>query len=294
MSNEVFESADQANIEVSALLERHRYALARTRIAEAMRQFPNDTELQLSSAWLDYFEDRFEASLVMVQQVMQVEPGSTSARALLFELLLERQDYPVAENLIIELLRENPEHAPFYARYAQLMLKTVMLEKARALASEGLRYDAHDSGCLRVYTLCDFIQKPKGAGSDALRKLLVNEPNSINTLVLIVIALQERGKMREAGRIAQQLVRLQPNNQHLVAMAKSLKVSSHWTLWPLWPMQKYGWGGSVAMWIILLVVGRVILRAYPAWSGQFSLLVIGYVIYSWVWPPLLRRWLTRS
>ncbi|MES1196766.1 MAG: hypothetical protein ABUL58_07465, partial [Steroidobacter sp.] len=213
---------------------------------------------------------------------------------LLFELLLEKKSYSEAEQVIIDLLREYPEHPPYYARYAQLMLKTLVFDKAKALADEGLRLDAYDPGCLRVRALCEFIEAPRGASSESLRQLLLNYPEAINTLILVVIALQDRGQRKEAYKVAQHLVRLQPDNVHLVTLAKSLKTSSHWSLLPLWPMMKYGWNGSIAVWAMLIVISRVVGHFAPQWSGYLMVATLIYVAYSWIWPPLLQRWLARN
>ena len=53
----------------------------------------------------------------------------------------------------------------------------------------------------------------------------------------------------EAHRIAQAAMRADPANEHLVNLVRELRIQNHWSMKPLWPLQKWGWGASAAMWI---------------------------------------------
>jgi hypothetical protein len=65
-------------------------------------------------------------------------------------------------------------------------------------------------------------------------------------------------------------------------------------MWPLYPLQRWGWGASIALWVLMLVGIRLLNRYAPEFSGPASTLLLVYVIYSWVWPPLFRRWMQRG
>ncbi len=117
----------------------------------------------------------------------------------------------------------------------------------------------------------------------------MRHPQSIRTLVLVVVALEQRGQLREARRVSQELVRAQPDNARLVEMARELKIRAHWSMLPLWPVQKWGWGASFAIWLLAIIGSRLLHKTNPAAAGAFIAVVLAYVVYSWVWPPLLRR-----
>ena len=151
--------------------------------------------------------------------------------------------------MIIELLRENPEHAHYYGRYAQLMLRTLNVAKSRQLALEGLKYDPDSVECLSAQVVCDFIERPGNSASQALQQLLVRHPQSAHTLLLIVIALEQRGDRSEALSIARELLRAQPDNEELVDLVKQLRLVTHWSMLPLWPVLRFGWAGSVGIWL---------------------------------------------
>jgi predicted Zn-dependent protease len=275
--------------QVSALIERRRTQQARLLLKPALASHPDHGGLLLQAAWIDYLDDRYDEALAGVRHVLTDEPHNQSARVLYFELLVQKKEHREAERVILELLREYPEHAHYYGRYASLMLDTLKIGKARQLAHEGLKYDADDAECLALQAICDFIEQPAGATSHALQQLLVRHPQSVRTLLLVAAALEERGDQRGAYRILQELVRAQPDNDHLVGMARQLKVNTHWSMAPLWPLQRYGWAGSVGLWLAAVIGLRLVARASPPLAGTLAIVFIVYVIYSWTWPALLKR-----
>ena len=275
--------------QVQALLERRRTTQARSLLKPALASHPDHMGLLLQAAWTDYLDDREDEALLTVRQVLLSEPANESARLLYFELLLEKGSNTEAEQAIIELLREFPEHAHYYGRYSRLMLNTLNVVKARQLAHEGLKYDPDNAECLAGRTICDFIERPDGEASHGLQQLLVRHPQSIQTLLLVVVALQQRGDLKNARRISRELVLAQPDNAHLVNLAREMKISTHWSMLPLWPLQRYGWGASVAMWLLAVFGLRAIGRTNPALGGVLSVIVLIYVVYSWTWPAILRR-----
>jgi predicted Zn-dependent protease len=280
---------EQVMHQVEVLLERRRTSQARALLSPALATHPDHTGLLLQSAWTDYLEDRNDEALTTVRQVLLAEPKDQSARLLYFELLLERGDSAEAERAIIELLREYPEHAHYYGRYAQLMLKTLNIAKSHQLALEGLKYDPDNVECLAAQTICDFIERPGSTTSQGLQQLLVRHPQSIRTLWLVIIALQQRGDRREALNIARELLRAQPDNEGLVDTVKQLRLVTHWSVWPLWPVLRFGWGGSVAIWLLAVFGLNALRRSDPELAGTIGLVVLAYVGYSWIWPPILKR-----
>ncbi len=280
--------------EVRALLERRRIVQAKARLREALQENPDHPDLLLQSAWADYMADDNAAALATVRQVLLTDPESHSARLLLFELQTERNQLSDAEQTIVQLLHDLPEHAPYYGRYAELMLRAMQLPKARALAEEGLKYAPDDAGCLAARALCDFIEQRRGTPSHSLQQLLLRHPQSIRTLLLILVAMQDRGDHRGAYRIAQELVRLQPDNKAIIEMAARLKVTTHWSMLPLWPFLRWGWGAAIGFWLIGGAAVRFIGQQNPGLGGILAICILAYVIYSWVWPPILRRWIARA
>jgi predicted Zn-dependent protease len=271
-------------------LERRRIADARRVLRDGLAQFPQDPDLLFHSAQADWFDDDAEAAEASARQVLVSAPHHAPARQLLATLLTNRGEYADAESLLIGLLRDYPESAELYARYSQLMLRTLHLEKAERLAREGLRYDPDDRECLLASALCE-TARGGGHANQGLEKLLAAHPESLSAVHGLVVALVNAGKVSEAHRIAQGAMRADPANEHLVQLVRELRIQNHWSMKPLWPLQKWGWGASAAMWLAAIVLFRVLAKSAPGAVLPAAVLWLSYAVYSWVWPPLLRRML---
>jgi predicted Zn-dependent protease len=287
-------SSAEALARIDVLLERRRLAQARQLLEQALRQAPDDVELLLRGAWIDHLDDDEESAHRTLRAALAHDPDHAGLRRLLFSVLEELERFEEAEQVVIGLLRDFPEEASFYAAYAQLMLRTLHLDKARELASEGLRRDPDDEDCLFAHALAELIHSPAAAAEGALPELVRHSPDHARTMWLLVVALQQRGQPRAALRVAQALLRSQPTSPQVLQLVRELRIATHWSLVPLWPMTRFGWAGSALLWggaVLALTLGR---RLPAPLGGGIAVLWLTYVVYSWIWPPLLRRWMLRD
>lgn len=290
-------SADPTQVlrqQVSELLDRRRLGHARTLLAQGLGQAPDDTGLLFEAARADWLEDRHGDMHTTLQRLLALEPGHYGGRALLFELLQHEGRLPEAEEVVLGLLREHPRESWLYAAYARLMLRALLFDKARQLAAEALRLDPEAEAALRAQALCDLTSRSRNRDSAALLRMLEDNPDDYHTLELVCIGLVREGRIREAHALAQQLLRARPGDPHALARVRELRMQSHWTLWPMWPMQRFGWAGAISMWVLTVVVLRITSKTAPALAAVLSPVLLGYVVYTWVWPPLLRRWVSRD
>jgi len=275
--------------QVAALLERSRTSQARTLLKGALLLHPEHNDLLLQSAVTDFLDEHYEESTRTVRQVLATVPTHAGARQLYFQLLIQQNSYAQAEHVILELLRDYPEAADYYGKYGHLMLRTMNLTKARQLALAGLKYDCDDDECLAVRTISEFIEQRTSETSHGLQQLLVKHPESAQTLLLVVVALEARGDFRGALQIAQQLLRAHPDDEALVEAARTLSVQAHWSMLPLWPMQRWGWAASFVFWIGSVLLLNVLRQVDATLASSFAIVVLVYVVYSWTWPGILKR-----
>lgn len=287
-------TADEFAEQVGALLERKRTKMARTVLNNALKAYPDSTQLLLQAAYVDYLDDNNEQALATTKSILARDPDHYGAKQLMLDLLIEANRLVDAELLAIDMLRDSPEDAHLYGRYAHVMLRALNLDKAIALANEGLRYEPEDGECLAARTMCDFILNGNGQAGPALQRLLIEHPQSIRTLYLVVIALEQQGRNRQAQELAREMLRAQPNDQALAELVQHFETRTHWSMLPLVPLQKYGWGGSFAIWIAGIVSVRVVRQYSPDAALTLSFVILAYVIYSWVWPPLFRKFILKE
>jgi tetratricopeptide (TPR) repeat protein len=276
--------------EAHALVERRRFAHARITISHGLRHFPDNTELLYLAAYVDYATDDNDSAMKAVQRVLATDPEHYGARRLCAYLHEAKKEYAQAEELWIGLLREYPEDADCYGAYGELMLRTLNLDKAGRLAQEGLRHEPEHPVCLYVGALIDVISGKGGQRSEHLLRLLQAHPEQVITASTLVVALSEQGRNREALRIAQELLRNQPDSPHYLALVRELKMQTHWTMLPLYPMQRWGWGGAAAVSVAGIIGVRAMGTAVPEpFRSVIVYTWLAYVIYSWVWPSILRK-----
>lgn len=283
-------SLDAFEQEARALVERRRYQQAQVAVAHGLQQYPDSTELQYLAAFIDNACQRPEKAMQGIKALLLQAPDHVGARMLYAALLEHARQLPEAERVWIELLREYPQRADCYAGYAALMLETLNLDKARRLVAEGLRQSPTHPGCLYYAALIDLIGGRSGAHSETLQRMLHEHPEHVNSAIALIIALADRGDNRGALRIAQELLRSQPESASRLKLVRDLKARSHWTMLPLYPIQRWGWSASITISVIAIVglqVGGKFLSPVAADVLVFGWLA--YVIYSWVWPKVLRR-----
>jgi tetratricopeptide (TPR) repeat protein len=274
-----------------ALIDRRRFAQARQILAAAALSHPDDPQLLYLTAFIDYSEGKLDDAEKTVQSVLLQNPEHYGGRTLRAELYEARNQYAQAELVWIELLRSYPEDANLYASYAELMMRTLHLDKAQRLMQEGLRLEPDHARCLYVAALLHIIQgRSSDPENEHLQRLVTQYPERIQTLLTLVVALNQRGDNQGALRVAQQLLRLRPDSPQFLNLVKELKFQTHWSLLPLYPMQRWGWAGAG----VVTVIGIGVVNISKSQLTSNVATVIGviwlaYVVYSWVWPQILRR-----
>jgi predicted Zn-dependent protease len=281
-------------LQLDALLERRRTDAARALLADALREFPDDPDLLFQAARADWLDDRNPQARDTVAQLLRHAPEHHGGRVMLFELLVEAGEVAEAEALVLQLLRENPFDADLCARYARLMLRTLHFDKARRLAAEAVRLDPAGDAGLRAQALCDLVLKRRTMDSAALQRMLQQHPDDYHTLELVFVALLQDGRSHAAQAVARTLLRARPDDPLALQRVQALQLQTHWTMWPLWPLTRFGWPAVIVLWLGSVLALNLLRGPAPQLAALLSPLLLGYVIYSWVWPPLLRRWLARG
>ncbi|MEM1260842.1 MAG: tetratricopeptide repeat protein [Pseudomonadota bacterium] len=279
-----------ARHEIGELLDRQRWAMAERRLAEVLPNYPDNLELRYFQAIVDWVADRDRRAVEILEGVLVDEPTYYDARYLLARVKLGQDEYRQAEEMLLGLLADYPESAALYATYAEVMLRTMHFEKAEALAAEALKRDPDHEGAMNVHVLCGFVNSSNDEQRERLQRLLQEHPDQMQTTIRLVQHLIEQGRHEEAFQLSRELVLADPANGSLVELASELRRANHWSMKPLWPMQRFGWAGSIGIWFGAVLLFRSgVLDGTPTLANYLVGALLIYVVYSWVWPPLLRR-----
>lgn len=292
MSDHDFDPSDHAALvgQVQMLLERRRYGQAEKLVADGLQTRPDDVQLLYFAAFLDWAQDRNDAAQATLARVLAHDPGHYGGRLMLGQLLEETKRYADAEQVWIELLREYPEDADLYGHYGALMLSVLEIDKARRLALEGLRHEPEHEHCLFVAAISDLIDGRTLGDNERLVELVRAHPEHVRTGFALMAALEDRGHDRQAMRIAQELLRSQPDSEELVEVVRQFRRKTHWSMLPLYPVQRWGWTAALLMWAAVAFGLPMIAPGLPKGvTGTITLLWFVYCLYSWFWPSILKR-----
>lgn len=276
------------------LLDRRRTAMARAVLRPAIEAQPDHPELLFALARADYLDDDSASARRTLGDLLRLEPEHFGGRVLMLALLTDANELPEAEQVALSLLREYPQDADLYVAYARVMLAALHFAKARALVNEALRFEPDNAAALRARALCDVVELPRATDSAALSRIMAEHPEDQQTLNMMVIALAQEGRHAEALRGARELLRVQPDDPQRVNLVRALSLYGHWSMWPLLPLQRFGTAAVIGVWVGGIALVQVLARVAPTYATPISLLIFTYCVYSWVWPPLLKRWLQRQ
>lgn len=275
---------------IALLIDVHKFNDARRSLAEGLAHYPDRPRLLYLSAFVDWVEDRNEEARQTLSQLLRLEPHSYGGRSLLAQIQEDQGQLADAERTWIELLHDYPEDADLLGRYGNLMLRTLHVEKARALAQAGLRLEPENPHCLFVFALCEIADGRPMADNEGLAALLQHHPDRARTGLVLINALIDQRRPRAALDVAQGLLRAQPDSSELVEVVQSLRRQTHWSMLPLYPVQRWGMTASLAMWGVVAFGLPVVAPSLPDKVGKYLALAwFAYCVYSWVWPPLARK-----
>lgn len=289
------ESVQQSYNEAANWIERGRMDAAQAAINRGMQIDPSHEGLRYLQAVVLFRDDAHSEALDAVEDLLQDAPELHEARLLHARLLREDGRLAESERELLELLREAPEDAVLMAHYAMTVLRAGQFDKADALVREAVRREPENHFVLFVAALCDMAQGRPVADSRAFEDMLRLEPDAESTLRTMAVALYREHKLGPAQELVQLLVRQSPHDRSVVNLAAAIRFENHWSMRPLYPVMRWGWNASIGIYVavmVLLQLGRGILP--PPLIVALSIAWISWAVYSWVWPPILKRWRFRE
>ncbi len=194
-----------------------------------------------------------------------------------------------AERAVLEGLTFDPHHVGLLCAYAEICLLVGQVKKAEALLDRAaaVEPDAEEVATARV-----LVASAKGRRAEAYRlarEALGKNPDNLEAHAYHSIAATERGKLRAASESSDRLA-AELGDRDLVDVAREDRAIAHPLLLPLWPILRFG---PMKVWVAGVVVLMVLRQVSPQAMLVAAVAWVTYVVYSWVAPPLVRRYLAR-
>ncbi|MFI5733087.1 tetratricopeptide repeat protein [Kribbella sp. NPDC051587] len=199
---------------------------------------------------------------------------------------------PEAEAAYLQGLSLDPNDPDLLIGYARVCLTAGQAEKASALVE---RAASHAPESAVVSAARAEVAFALGKDRDMRRhstEALSHDPEDPHARALHGTASMLTGDARSGYDSLASAAASQPGDQDLRAAAREAKLINHPLMLPLRPFQRFNplivWIGAVAIIYGLRAAGLAPL------SFVFAMVWLGFCIYSWVVPSLLRRYLNRK
>lgn len=235
--------------------------------------------------------DREEDAIEAIGHGLAIDPESTELLALLARCRLSLRDLAGAEEAILAALRIDPEHADNLSLYAHVVAADGQFDKARKLLERARRLDPENEAAMRMQS---FLAAARGDEREALlrsRELLAINPEDVTAHRVAGSLLHRRGDVDDAESHLRSAVVIAPFENGTAELARENRLWRNPFMWPLRPLQRVGMAQSwIAAMAILFVARRI---APPGVQLTLAVFWIVLCVYSWVVPPLVRRWINR-
>ncbi|MDX1614466.1 MAG: tetratricopeptide repeat protein [Candidatus Promineifilaceae bacterium] len=238
-----------------------------------------------------YDNEEYQLAAQAARSGLAQAPEANFLLYLLCNVESKQGNLDAAEEAILRALRQAPGDPQLLCRYAVLTVEGGQLQKAERLFDKARREDPQHPAVVRTAMTLAYL---RGADQDVWhsgKAALSSDPDDVYGHYLLGHALADQGRFKEAERFLVTAARLDPGNDAVTDGARSARFLAHWLMVPLWPVQRFG---RVKVW--LAAIATMLLLNQLGAERMFAVVALAYLLfvaYSWVMPPLLRRWLLR-
>lgn len=210
---------------------------------------------------------------------------------LLFTCEWKLGDVAAAERAILGALRQIPEDPALLTRYALLVAQAGQTEKARRLVDRAAEIAPEDATVLRTRVVLSQAQGDHREAEQLTRRLLAEDPEEAFGHKALGDSALLRGRVGDAARHYRTAAASDPTDTSAIRAARESAFYTHPLLWPVRPFAAVGpakiWLGAIVVVYGLRALGLDLV------AGVLGVAYLLLCVYSWVVPPLLRRWMRR-
>lgn len=231
---------------------------------------------------------RWEEARQAAEDGLALDPRDHRLLEVLGIVHWNRGDRPAAEKAFLAGLQSVPEDAHLLARYAMLVAEDGQLDKAGKLASKAAAVRPQDPLVAEVRSKIAYLAGDTKTAREISAAGLAHAPEDPHLHALTGSYLLEDGSIGRATKHHLTSASIDPGDKNLRDLGRQAKYLRNPLLRPMWFIEKVGpgkiWLAWIAIFFGLRAAGLVTIAAV------LSLCYLVVVVYSWVVPPLLRRY----
>jgi Flp pilus assembly protein TadD len=198
-------------------------------------------------------------------------------------------DLPGAERALLDALALDPSDVWLLCRYAQLCLGAGQTDKAARLLDRAAAQNPHAAVVYATRVQLEYARGDDRATAQAAEAFLAAYPDHPVALAMHGQTASRRGQTGPAYRSFRRAAAENPTDTDYASAAWEARVWNHPLLRPLRPLHRLGMIGS---WLVAVgvIYGLRAIGLRPL-ATLFAVGWFCFCIYSWVMPPLVRRFL---
>ena len=245
----------------------------------------------LFRGWAHYDLDQRTLAIQAIQKGLATAPEHPNLLFLLAICQERDKNLVAAEQAILRALQQYPENSSMLCFYARILAQGDQLPKAERVLDRARQQDPEEPEVQRTAAILSYLRGDDRRAAQISLESLRSDPDDIRSRHALGAALLRQGRVTAGNRHLKAAVHLEPERKDFADSARVGRVAAHWLLLPLRPLYRIGtvgvWFGAIAIIFILTAAG---LDAIAKW---FAIAYFALCVYSWVVPPLIKRWYRR-
>ncbi|MEQ4303281.1 tetratricopeptide repeat protein [Plantactinospora sp. B6F1] len=198
----------------------------------------------------------------------------------------------VAERALLDGLALAPHDVDLLCTYADLCAANGQPDKAAKLVERAAALEPDSPVVYATRIQVAFISGDDRTAERISREFVAAHPEHPAAHALLGGTSAARGRLGTAYQGYRQAAASMPTEQTFAESALELRIAQHPLMLPVRPVLRFGvlkvWLGAIAVIFGLRAAGL------PAFAAVAGLLWLLFCVYSWIVPPLVRRWLRRN
>jgi Flp pilus assembly protein TadD len=198
----------------------------------------------------------------------------------------------VAERAILDGLALAPNDVDLLCTYAEVCAANGQADKAQKLVERAAAQEPHSPTVYAARIQVAYARGDDRTAQRISREFVAAYPENPAAHALLGGTSAVRGQVNAAYEGYRQAAASMPTEQSFAESALDLRIARHPLMLPLRPVLRFGalqtWVAAVALIFGLRAAGQTVAAAVV------GLLWLLFCVYSWVVPPLVRRWMRRN
>jgi tetratricopeptide (TPR) repeat protein len=238
-----------------------------------------------------YELERYPEALENTQKGLSFEPENIQLLYLLSRIQGQLKNFAEAEKAVLHALHMSPENAILLARYAMILGQAGQLSKAQQVIDEASRLNPDENNVITTKTFLAYLKGDRHKVKVYSQALLKEDPDNFFGHYMLGQSSLEKHHTRSAEKHLRRAASLAPELTTVTDATRESRFYNHPLMWPLYPLYRLG---RIRFWLLssAIMVGLA-MSGLNSLAGLFVMLYLFVVIYSWIVPRLLRRYLNR-